>query len=78
MKMKIFPVILFFVLSVDISARVVPLPEVIRPHDISVDNNQLYIWVFLGARPVFHGYPQVICKIMIAPRLLFWYNRAKC
>ena len=43
MKMKIFLVILFFVLSIDISARVVPLPEVIRPHDISVDNNQLYI-----------------------------------
>ncbi len=43
MKIKILQVILFLVLSIGISARVVPLPEVMRPHDISVDSDQLYI-----------------------------------
>lgn len=43
MKKKFSLLILFLVLSTVISARVVPLPEVIRPHYISVDSDQLYI-----------------------------------
>jgi len=43
MKTKIFLVSLFIVLNISLSARVVPLPEVVRPTSLSVDDTQLYI-----------------------------------
>ena len=43
MKKKFFLVSLFIVLNISLSARVVPLPEVVRPTSLSVDDTQLYI-----------------------------------